>query len=113
MLSYLAMRQGSDDALFIFRDGEPLTRARLVLHLRSALEQCGIESSQYSGHSFRIGAASAAAQAGIEDSVIQMLGRWHSSAYLRYIRIPREQLASISAQIASQAACRASRSVPN
>ena len=102
ILGYLAVREGSSGPLFVFRDGKPLTRAKLVQYLRTALDRCGINSTQYSGHSFRIGAASAAAQAGIEDSVIQMLGRWHSSAYVRYIRTPREQLAALSARMASQ-----------
>ena len=44
----------------------------------------------YAGHSFRIGAASTAAANGIEVSIIQTLGRWISSAYLDYIRIPAE-----------------------
>lgn len=40
-------------------------------------------------HSFRIGAATSAAKAGIEDSTIHMLGRWSSSAFLVYI-VPLE-----------------------
>ena len=39
---------------------------------------------------------------GIEDSVIKALGRWHSSAYLLYIRIPREQLAKITHALSTQ-----------
>ena len=33
---------------------------------------------------------------GLNDSTIQMLGRWSSSAYLVYVRTPREQLATYS-----------------
>ena len=33
-------------------------------------------SSCYSGHSFRIGAATAAAKLGVNDSMIKVLGRW-------------------------------------
>ena len=32
---------------------------------------------------------------------IQTLGRWHSAAFLQYIRTPKEQLAAISAMLAT------------
>lgn len=100
ILSYLAMRAPpANGPLFVFSDGRYLTRQRLVQHLRSALQHCGINPAHYSGHSFRIGAASTAARAGVEDSAIQLLGRWHSAAYQRYIRTPREQLAAVSARL--------------
>jgi len=99
ILAYIAVRPPSVGPLFIFKDGKPLTRERLVSAVRQALTQAGIPTTGYSGHSFRIGAATAAAQAGIEDSVIKMLGRWESSAYQHYIRTPRHSLAAISQQL--------------
>ena len=69
--------------------------------VRQALRQAGISPAGYSGHSFRIGAATAAVQAGLEDSVVKMLGRWESSAYQRYIRTPRETLAALSSRLVS------------
>ena len=45
-----------------------------------------------------IGAVTSAALAGVEDSTIQALGRWQSSAFLQYIRMLREQLATISSR---------------
>ena len=36
--------------------------------------QLGINTANYSGHSFRIGVASTAAKAGLSDSLIQKLG---------------------------------------
>ena len=42
------------------------------------------------------GAATTAAEKGMEDSIIKTLGRWNSIAYLQYVKIPREQLASYS-----------------
>ena len=64
--------------------------------VREALLSSGVQVSKYSGHSFRIGAATTAAAVGIEDSVIKTLGRWRSAAYMTYVRMPREKLNSIS-----------------
>ena len=86
--------------LFIFQDGSPLTRAKLVLQMRQALAQAGIDTSKYAGHSFRIGAATTAARAGLHDSLIQTLGRWQSSAFMSYIRTPAEDLISVSSKLA-------------
>ena len=89
-----ARRRGRDPGPFFrLEDGSPLTKGRFVERVRAAMRRAGIDTSGYSGHSFRIGAATAAAQAGLEDSVIQAMGRWSSPAFLRYIRTPREQLA--------------------
>eukprot|EP00731_Ephydatia_muelleri_P020051 Em0012g876a len=67
---------------------------------KETLTKAGIDRSSYAGHSFRIGAATSAAAAGVEDSMIQTLGRWKSSAYLVYVRVPRERLAAISTRLA-------------
>ena len=93
---YLAVRGSARGPLFLCADGSPLSRNTLVTKVRAALAQAGIDSHAYSGHSFRIGAATTAAKNGVEDSLIQILGRWQSSAYLRYVKLPREQLAAIS-----------------
>ena len=60
------------------------------------VREVGVDSDKYVGHSFQIGAASTAAAVGVEDSLIQTLGRWKSSAYLSYVLVPRERLASVS-----------------
>lgn len=57
-------------------------------HIREALLPHGVDGKNYSGHSFRIGAATTAAAVGVEDSMIKMMGRWQSSAYQTYIRTP-------------------------
>ena len=102
ILRYLSLRSPSQGPLFIFQDGTPLTRASLVSHLRAALAQAGVYSSGYSGHSFRIGAATAAAQAGYADSFIQTLGRWKSNAFLSYIRTAPSELVTVASTLARQ-----------
>ena len=96
LLNYLIIRNTTDGPLFQFRDGRPLTRQRLVTAVREALQQAGIDQSKYCSHSFRIGAATTAAAKGMEDSIIKTSRRWSSVAYLQYVKIPREQLASYS-----------------
>ena len=69
------------------KTGLPLTRETLVAWLKSALARLGIEGN-YSGHSFRIGAANTAATVGIPDHLIKTMGRWLSDAYQLYIHTP-------------------------
>ena len=51
--------------------------------------------SHYASHSFRIGATSTAAAAGIPSDSIRTLGCWHSNAYQRYIRYLTVQLVAV------------------
>ena len=104
LLGYLARRGEAPGPLFLFQDGTPLSKEKLLLHLRQALSQQGVDSFGLTGHSFRIGAATAAARAGMEDSLIQTLGRWHSAAFLRYIRTPAHLLASSTSRLLCQTA---------
>ena len=103
LFSYLRLRGNAPGPLFRTDKGLPLTRACFVARFREALEKAGLrgtEAQQYSGHSFRAGAASTAAAMGMEDSLIKTLGRWESSAYLIYLRLPREDLQSVSKKLA-------------
>ena len=99
MLNYLAIRPPKLGPLFMFHDGSTLSRPRLVHSLRQVLREVGIDDSQFSGHSFRIGAATTAARVGLNDSFIQTLGRWKSSAYTLYIRTPPQRLTAVSASL--------------
>lgn len=99
LLAYIAVRPAVRGPLFVFGDGSFLSRDKLVTSVRTALQQAGMSAQSYTGHSFRIGAATTAAQVGLEDSVIKMLGRWESTAYQLYVRTPRESLAAVSARL--------------
>ena len=96
ILGYLVVRGSGPGPLFQFADGRPLTRTRFVEKVREALRAAGVNEQDYCSHSFRIGAATTAAANGVEDSIIKTLGRWESTAYLQYVRIPREQLVGYS-----------------
>ena len=76
VLSYLSLRATDIGPLFKFADRRALTRQRLVEEVRRALQGIGVDHTVYSGHSFRIGAATAAHAAGLEDSTVRMLGQW-------------------------------------
>ncbi|ETW92411.1 MAG: hypothetical protein ETSY2_53490, partial [Candidatus Entotheonella gemina] len=102
LLQYLTIRPGGDGPLFIAKEGKFLTKPGLVQKVREALTAAGIDSSHYSGHSFRIGAATTAAACGVSDSLIKTLGRWSSSAFQSYIKIPSIHLAQASSVLAPQ-----------
>ena len=101
LLQFLAIRGKHPGPLFMCSNGRPLTKGKFVAEVRAALTRANIPASEYAGHSFRIGAATTAAAAGLEDSLIQTLGRWKSSAYLTYIRMNPRQLATVSNSLAN------------
>ncbi|XP_056019237.1 uncharacterized protein LOC130054234 isoform X2 [Ostrea edulis] len=76
------------EPLFSFMDGTPVSRQFFTDHLRLSLSFCGLDTNKYQSHSFRIGAATTAAASGSSDIQIQNMGRWKSSAFKKYIRIP-------------------------
>ena len=103
ILSFLAVRSAGSGPLFQFSDGHYLTRNRLVCELRHILAAANDETkAQYSGHSFRVEAATNAALASLDGLLIKKTTRsWESVAYLRYIRISKDQLAAVTAHLNS------------
>ena len=101
IIPYLALRGAKQGPLFLYQSGNYLTRQDFTTLLRTTLRQAGLDGSQYAAHSFRIGAATTAKEAGISDVHIKMLGRWKSNAYQLYVRTPREKLALLSKQLVS------------
>jgi hypothetical protein len=85
-----------DGPLFRNPDGSALTHDFFVATVREALQAAGYNSQEFSGHSFRRGAASSAAAAGYQDHEIQLLGRWLSDAYKGYIDIDENRLHHLS-----------------
>lgn len=100
ILPYLAIRGARIGPLFVLEDGSYLTRQRFATMVSSTLKHAGVNDKLYTTHSFRIGAATTAKEAGVSDVHIKMLGRWKSNAYQLYVRTPREHLAKLSRQMA-------------
>ncbi|KAK6168675.1 hypothetical protein SNE40_019866 [Patella caerulea] len=105
MANYLLLRKQlqAGEALFITPDLKPLSRSLFIGYLKKLLIRLGIDSSQYSGHSFRIGAATSAARQGVPDHLIQSLGRWKSLTYTRYIHISKAKLKNAQQAMSRQA----------
>jgi len=95
-LSWMILRGNTSGPLFRYSNGSPLTQQQFVTELRRALLSIGEDPQKYGGHSFRIGAATVAAEQGINDATIKLLGRWRSSAYQKYIKLPAASLAKYS-----------------
>ena len=86
-LQYLELHGVGAGPLFQLPNGSPVPRSIFIDKLAIAIKYCGLDPSKYKGHSFRIGAASAAAEKGMSDAQIRSMGRWKSNAFVKYIRI--------------------------
>lgn len=86
ILGYLCLRSNEQGPFFLTKSGAPVKRSCFDKTLQRCLCICGLDSKRYKGHSFRIGAATSAAERGLSDAQIRTLGRWNSNALQKYIR---------------------------
>jgi hypothetical protein len=85
MRTYARMRGPAPGPFWLHSDGRPMGAGfcNALAKLLGGLEHC---SMRLTGHSFRIGGATAAAAVGIDVGTIQAIGGWRSQAVLLYIR---------------------------
>ncbi|KAM4031882.1 LOW QUALITY PROTEIN: uncharacterized protein ACNLHF_019259 [Anomaloglossus baeobatrachus] len=83
--NYLAVHR-SGVSFLSHEDGSPLTKFQFLALFRKCLRSFGLKPTDFGTHSFRIGAATEAARAGLSNSEIQRIGRWRSSCFARYVR---------------------------
>ena len=84
---YLPLRGSAPGPLFCTPSRRPISYAQYHHWFQALLNRCSIHG-RYNLHSFRIGAATRAISKGVSTSLLQQMGRWHSGAYSRYIRLP-------------------------
>ncbi len=80
-----AIPASKNKPLFSLPGGKPLTTHQYTTRLRSILTTCGLESKDYSPHSFRRGGATLAFESDVDPLLIKSQGDWQSDAYLQYI----------------------------
>jgi len=101
MQQYFLLAKPRSGPLFFFRLGHYLTRSSVTHLLRDSARSAGLPHESLKGHSFQIGAASAAVAAGLPDWLIKVLGRWSCDSYQIYIRTPESVLLSAIPKMAS------------
>ena len=84
---YLVQRGSDSGPLFSFPGSIPIQARHFNAMLSSSLAWAGYSNLNIKPHSFRIGAATWAATNGYSDNQIQIMGRWKSSAFRKYIRV--------------------------
>ena len=72
------------------------SRQAVVNILKQRIAAAGLSEANYSGHSFRKGAAQHAADHGMLDESIQRLGRWTSNAFKLYFTTTPETLFNLN-----------------
>lgn len=70
-----------EDPLFLLPNNKVITYQMFQKKLKSCIQKVGLNSENFSSHSFRRGGASLAFRANIEADKIQLLGDWRSEAY--------------------------------
>eukprot|EP00732_Lithocolla_globosa_P002697 Lithocolla_globosa_v1_NODE_1862_length_2289_cov_60.952551.p1 type:complete len:318 gc:universal NODE_1862_length_2289_cov_60.952551:799-1752(+) len=91
--------QNLSSPLFLLQSGSPLDRTTFINKLRYHLRLAKINPDNYTGHSFRVGAATRAQQTGIPDSIIQVLGRWASNCFTIYCKTSTKTISTIIRQM--------------
>ena len=89
LAEYLNCRKYAQGPLFLLQNTVPVDRKYFNSRLAMVLQFCGFtkDNMHIRSHSFRIGAATYAIQKGYTYEQVEKMGRWHSLAFKRYIRI--------------------------
>jgi hypothetical protein len=70
--------------LYANSDGSPLTKAQMIKRTKELAVKCRRNPKRFIASSWRCGAATCAARAGLSDRLVKALGRWKGDSYMRY-----------------------------
>lgn len=84
--NYLRARGASPGPLFRLESGRHLHATQLSATLTKSLSWARMETSTFGTHSFRIGRCTELAKEGASQTYMKFMGRWHSYAFLKYVR---------------------------
>ena len=101
LLAYLAVRDAIPGPCFKLENKQGLTWQKFSARLSTTLAMTGALMQGYTTHSFRIGAAPTAKEAGVSDVHIKIPRRWKSGPYQLYAWTPKQSLARLSRQLAT------------
>lgn len=95
-----AFKQSATKPAIRLSDGSAYTGCQFNKDLKVLLgNHYDYDKDKVTAHSFRSGLATWMSKAGYKDEEIMAIGRWHSSAFLRYIKAPREKRALLAAEL--------------
>ena len=94
--AYLQSRRESYGPLFMFRSGRFLVRNDIAKLIKNSLDEINLNT-----HSLRAGGATNLANLGVPDYVIQIMGRWRSDAYKRYLHFSDAYISQLHARMAT------------
>ena len=99
--NYILYRQDAPGSFFRMNEVAPATKSWFVDQIREVLSSIGLPQSDYAGHSFRIGAAvgSPGRGGGLHHTGARPMAECGVPPGI-YIRMPREQLATMSQRLA-------------
>ena len=93
---YLQSRRESYGPIFMFRNGRFLVRNDIAKLIKNSLDEINLNT-----HSLWAGGATNLANLGVPDYVIQIMGRWRSDAYKRYLHFSDAYISQLHARMAT------------
>ena len=87
--------------LFRWRSGSAFAVRQVRNMVRHLMQAVGEDGARFGAHSLRIGGATAALAAGVEPSLIRLMGRWSSDVYMIYCRMSRQSAMRVGTVIGS------------